>query len=1038
MASVSPPYLRAHSYFSLLESLMSPKDLVALAVNQGVKTLGMTDHLYLTGAIEFSQSCFKAGIKPIIGLEINLSYQGYSGLMTLIAENQSGWMNLSRLSSYMLVNETEITMSELEAHRDGLIGISGEPRGILTSLIKSGLSRHNLADQFLEVLRDIFNKNLFIEIQRYPNGPLPHDQTLLALAENHHIPIIATQNIHYAEPTQEPTFRTMMAIKHNFSIHGLPKNLLPPGNAHFPSMNDFSSRYRDLPQSLENLALIEERCQLKLPIGQMHYPKFPTPLGQTQADFLRSKAYSGARKIYKNLTPEIVERLDYELQVITKLGYEPIFLIVEDVINHARDLGIPTSSRGSAASSLVAHCLNITSPDPIALNLYFERFLNPARKKPPDIDTDIASHRRGEVIQYVFDTYGQDRVAMVGTINRYRPKSALGDVAKAYGLPPETIRGLSKRLPSSYRFRTNDNEDTPFSDLENQTSIPFINNMLGDANAILDMPRHLSVHPGGIIIAPFSISNLIPLMHSSTLGINHSQFDLEGVEKLGMVKIDLLGIRSLTVLGEVAEKIQSWHGLDYKNSLAVLASIPGDDPKTATTVEEARTIGCFQIESPGMRATLREIKANSVEDIMAALALYRPGPLRGGLRDAFVRRFKGEEMIEHIHPSLEHLLDDTLGVILYQEQVLRIAHELGGLTIAQADILRRAMSHFDPGKVMDTLKKSFIEGASHRRNVPQEIGERIWEMMAAFAGYGFPKAHAASYAQLAWNSAWCKSHYPAEFMAAVLSFGGGYYSQSVYLMEARRLGLSIQPPHVNQSNIKFRVLYPQGKPMIYMGLNQVKDLTQKTIRNILNNRPFSSLEEFLVTVDPQKKEVENLLSIGAFSDITTITSGLEKIKHQLIPGQMQLFPPKDIADGWHKKDIAEAQSEILGVSLSITPLEQIADQIDSLGAISTLEARNYLGEKVRIVGMRQTWRRIRTHSNQIICFFSIEDLEGSIQVVIPSQLYRKIRDIVVKPGPFLVEGIIKHDSERNKTQLQATKMSLINPPHSSNAFDISL
>ncbi len=1025
------PIIRAHSNYSLLESLISAEDLAALAVSKGIITLGMTDHLYLSGAIEFSEACAKVGVKPIIGLEINLSYQGLIGFLTLVAKDQTGWKNLSHLSSHVLISETNLDLKDLEAHQEGLVCISGDPRGVLHALLERGFSRQDLADEFLDDLHNIFQQDLFIEIQRYSNGPLKNEQTLLNLAKNHQVPILATQNIFYAEPSQEQTFQTLVAIKNNCSIHGLSKKFLPPGNAHFPNLEAFIHRFEDLPQALENLAQVEERCQLKLPIGQMHYPKFPTPRDQSQADFLRTKAYQGAKKIYKNLTSEITDRLEYELKIITDLGYEPIFLIVEDVLNHARKLGIPTSSRGSAASSLVAHCLNITSPDPIDLNLYFERFLNPARKKPPDIDTDIASHRRSEVIQYVFDTYGIDHVAMVGTINRYRPKSALGDVAKAYGLTPETIRQLSKRLPPSYRPQFNIEEENPFAVLQQSNALPIMKNVLADASVLLDMPRHLSVHPGGIVIAPFPISDLIPIIHSPSLGVNHTQFDLEGIEKLGMVKIDLLGIRGLTVLGEVAEKIQSWRSLEFENGLAVLSNIPNDDSLTASTVQEARTIGCFQIESPGMRATLREIEAKHVEDIMAALALYRPGPLRGGLRDAFVRRFKGEESMTHIHPSVANILDDTLGVILYQEQVLRIAHELGGLTIAQADILRRAMSHFDPGKVMDTLRKSFIEGAYQRRNVPYEVGERIWEMMAAFAGYGFPKAHAASYAQLAWNSAWCKSHYPAEFMTAVLSFGGGYYSQRVYLMESRRLGLAVLPPHINASDRLFRVLYPEGKPKIYMGLSQVKDLTQKTTKKILENRPFSSLEDFLVKVDPQTKEIQNLLMVGAFSGLTTIPEGLSHIKQQHPPGQMQLFPSEEVSEDWSQDAIANSQTEILGVSLSITPLEKIADQIEAIGAISTLEAQNYIGEKVKIVGMRQTWRRFKTQSNNIMCYLNIEDLEGSLQVIIPSQLYRRTREILVENGPFLVEGVIEHDADRNRTQMQAAQISLIHPTSTS-------
>jgi DNA-directed DNA polymerase III PolC len=1028
--AISPPYLRAHSYYGFLESLLSPGDLVRLAVENGVQCLALTDHRYLSGAIEFYKACLEADIKPIIGLEVDLSFQGFQGQFTLLAKDREGWANLSRLSTRLLIRDQPLSIKTLTAHRGGLIAIAGDERGLLRELVISGPKGSDLPHQLLKNLQDAFMADLFVEVQRSVEGPLKNEAQLISLAKSHNLPLLATQNIFYAQPEEAKRYRTLTAIRRLSPIQSLSRSQLPAGRAYFPSPADFRFRYQDLPEALDNLQTVAERCQLELPIGQMHFPAFPTPEGQSQADLLRERAYTGAKRIYKILTTKVTDRLEYELEVITGMGYEPIFLIVEDVLNHAREIGIPTSSRGSAASSLVAHCLNITSPDPLGLNLYFERFLNPARKKPPDIDTDIASHRRDEVIQYVFDAYGTDRVAMVGTVNRYRPKSALGDVAKAYGLTPETVRQLSKKLPSSFRFRRGGSkeDDDPFAPLLREKTIPVIQDIVADARALLDMPRHLSVHPGGIVIAPFPITDLVPLVHSSTLGINHTQYDLDGIEAFGLVKIDLLGIRGLTVLGEVADRIRSWRLSEFKNGLDVLAQIPHNDPSTSDTVVNARTIGCFQIESPGMRSTLREIQAESVEDIMAALALYRPGPLRGGLRDAFVRRFRREEEVTQIHESLTDLLADTLGVILYQEQVLRIAHELGGLTLAQADILRRAMSHFDPGGVMVTLRRNFIRGAGERRGVPPETAERIWEMMAAFAGYGFPKAHAASYAQLAWNSAWCKTHYPAEFMAAVLGFGGGYYSQRVYLMEARRLGLSLNPPHVNHSDTRFRVTYPKGEPQLYMGLDQVRDLTRRTIAAILRERPFHSLEDFLIRVDPQQKEARHLAKVGALSGLATIPQALARIEQKRPPGQMGLFGASDADTEWPMERQLQAQQELLGTSLGISPLEQIADEIQQAGALTTLEAESHIGDKVIIAGMRQTWRRIRTRSgHQMMCYLNLEDLEGSLQVLIPPRLYRTAYQQIRETGPFLVEGVIEKDTERQTVRMVAEKITLVRP-----------
>ncbi|MDW7755292.1 MAG: DNA polymerase III subunit alpha [Brevefilum sp.] len=1019
------PFLRTHSYYGFLESLLSPEDLIANAIKYGVQTLGMTDHRYLTGSIAFHEACLTEGIKPILGLEIDFNYKGFQGILCLIAKDRDGWTNLSHLSSLMLVENISLECNDLANHRAGLICIMGSPQGILRELVFNCSQSLNYPEQIIKNFQTTFQDNLYIEIQRFADGPLKNESSLLQLAKKHAIPIIASQDIRYENAADQSTYRTLSAVRQNKRLDSINQNLDLIKQASFPNQEDFKHRYQDIPEAIENLQILTEKCQLKLPVGQRYYPDFKTPSGISQSEYLKEKAYKGARKIYPNIDEKITHRLNYELNIISEMGYEPIFLIVQDVINQARKLGIPTSSRGSAASSLVAHCLNITSPDPIALNLYFERFLNPARKKPPDIDTDIASHRRDEIIQYVFDTYGENHVAMVGTINRYRPKSALNDVAKVYGLSPETVRQLSKRVPSSFSFRRSDDEVDPFSGILRDQSIPMIHKIINDAKAILDLPRHLSVHPGGIVIAPFPIRDLVPLVHSTSLGINHTQFDLDGVEELGLVKIDLLGIRGLTVLGEVANKIRSWRLSEFNQGLDVLESIPGKDPETEQTISKAQTIGCFQIESPGMRATLKEINAKYVEDIMAALALYRPGPLKGGLRDAFVRRFRGDEPIEHLHPSLSNLLGDTFGVILYQEQVLRIAHELGGLTVAQADILRRAMSHFDPGGIMDTLRRQFIEGALKNKGVSIEIGERIWDMMSAFAGYGFPKAHAASYARLAWNAAWCKTHFPAEFMAAVLSYGGGYYSQRVYLMETRRLGLSVSPPHINHSNHRFKVAYPNGRPKLYMGLDQVRDLTQKTIDSIIKNRPFHSLEDFIIRVDPHKKEAENLIMCDALEGLVNIPEALERISHKHPAGQLLLFSERKQIEDWDAEKKYKAQLEILGASLASSPLEQFAGEIQSSGAISTIEAEKSVGEKVKIAGMRQTYRRFRTKSKQTIAVLTLEDLEGSLQILISPYLYRQNHLVLQEIGPFIIEGVIERDSERKNIKMNAEKIVLL-------------
>jgi DNA-directed DNA polymerase III PolC len=608
-------------------------------------------------------------------------------------------------------------------------------------------------------------------------------------------------------------------------------------------------------------------------------------------------------------------------------------------------------------------------------------------------------------------------------------------VAKAHGLEPAKVREMSGKLPHSFwaRFEEASNEEgalppSPFAELRAAYPDPLRQRIFEEAEAILKLPRHLSVHPGGVIVAPGPLTDLLPVTRSGSKGIVITQFDLEAVEALGLVKIDLLGIRGLTVLGDVGGFIREGQPERYATRLSVLDSTPQDDAATAQRIETGQTIGCFQIESPGMRATLREIHARSEDDLMAALALYRPGPLSGGLKDAFVRRFKGQEEVQHLHPALAPVLDETFGVILYQEQVLKIAHELSGFSLAEADLLRRAMSHFDPGKRMQELQHKFVSEAYAQSNVPLETGERIWEMMAAFAGYGFPKAHAASYASVAWRSAWCKSYFPAEFMAAVLANWGGYYNQRVYLSEARRMGLVTRPPHVNHSGHNFVV--SRDPLALYMGLNQVKELTHGTIERILRRRPFVSLEDFLARADPRLQEAASLAEVGALEGLGSIPSILRRLqaggtsRATWRAGQLNLFgwnEPEE--DDWNTAQKMEAQLRLLGVSLEAHPLEMVSDKITAARAISTIDAAGRVGQRVTVAGIRQTSHRSRTAKGESMLFLTIEDLFGTLDVILFPDAYRQAKNIVNSNSPFLITGQMEMDVSRGEPTMRAERVA---------------
>ena len=1042
-------HLHLHSCYSLQEALPSPAELVQAAQACGMHALALADHLYLTGAIEFYLACRQAGIQPLLGLEVDVLPPADLGAMTanqgpnvvlLLAESLAGWSNLCWLSSALLsLPEGNEAASQaipcrfewLEAHTEGLILLTGGQASLLNTLIAA--EAYQPAAAWLERLDALYSGRLYVEMQA--NNPLNRLglPALAELARRYHLPTVATQPVYSLSPDHQELLRLLTAIRVNRPVGHLPPEAFLPDGSQWASPGQMAAWFQRYPEAIAATEDIAARCAFDLPVGTPAFPKVPVPAGMSPLELLRQKAYTGARRLYGELNEPIQARLEHELEIIGQRGFEPIFLIVEELLAYARQADIPFSSRGSAASSLVAHCLGITSPDPLALDLYFERFLNPARTTPPDIDTDLCSRRRDQVIQHVFEVYGPEKVSMVGTINRYRPRSALADVAKANGLSPDKVRELVGGLPYRFWQPGSDHETTgedPYASLAGRFPDAAHAHLLAQARAILGLPRHLSMHAGGLVISPGPMTARLPVMRSGTKGVNITQVDLESVEHLGLVKIDLLGIRGLTVLGDVASAIRSWRSSEVSSALDVLDEIPLEDEVTSTALQNGQTIGCFQIESPGMRATLKSIRARNQEDLMVALALYRPGPLNGGLKDSFVRRFKGEESTVHLHPALAPMLDDTFGVIVYQEQVLRIANRLAGFSLEEADLLRRFMSqggahaHANlPGSRMALLREKFIAGAESTSQVDPATGERIWDLMAAFAGYGFPKAHAASYAQVAWRSVWCKTHYPAEFMAAVLANWGGYYPQRVYLTEARRSGLAVRPPHVNGFQHEFCVSYRQEEPVLYMGLDQVKGLTRRTQERIINARPFHSLEDFLARVDPRRNEAVALARVGAFEglgNIPVILRRLEKGGWQA--GQPSLFKwETGREEEWTLNERVAAQEELLGVGIDAHPLELVADRVADSGAIPIVDAVARAGETVRVAGVRQTMHRTRTSRGESMAYLTLEDLEGMLDVVFFPDAYRRSQAILSSNTPLVVEGVMEYETGSAEPVLRASR-----------------
>lgn len=1026
-------HLHVHSYYSFLQGLASPAELARSAANTGMQALALTDHLVLTGAIEFHNACIEQGIKPLLGLELDItaparpgSGSPYEGVLVFLAEDSAGWRSLCRLSSAALARPEgprSLPIESLARESAGLICLTGGVLGLIARSLENG--HPDLAQAQLAQLEQIFPQRLYLELPPGASHNAGLRQELRELSRRTRVPMLAAQDIYQISAEQDEMRRLVTAMRQNSPLPEGQDPSVGPSIAYFMSPQEIESRYADNPQAIQAAGEIVERCQPVLPVGLPHLPTYDTPPGVEADQLLRMKAESGAIHFYGSITPAVQERLDHELSVIERLGYAALFLIVEDILSFARANSVPYSSRGSAASSLVAHCLGISSPDPLRLNLYFERFLNPARATLPDIDIDLCSRRRDEVIDYVYRKFGSQRVAMVCTINRFRRRSALREVGKAHGLPPAEISRMADSLPSRWYGPSDQEapEEPAYADLAGKYPSPRYQAIFRQAAALLGIPHHLSIHPGGIVISPGEITDLAPLQLASK-GVMITQFDLDSIEQLGLVKIDLLGIRGLTVLGDVVEAIRTQKVPHVRSRLERLDDIPEADQDTSLLVKNGQTIGCFQIESPGMRLTLREIQASSLDDVMVALALYRPGPLTGGQKDNFIRRFQGAEATTYLHPSLAPLLDDTYGVILYQEQVLRIAHQLAGLSLADADLLRRAMSHFDPGQQMQTLKEKFIQGTYQLHHIQSSTAEQLWDLMAAFAGYGFPKAHAASYARIAWRSAWCKAHFPAIFMAAVLANWGGYYSQSNYLTEARRMGLSLKPPHVNHALHEFSVSYLEGKPVLFMGLDQVRDLTSATQKRIMGRRPFRTFEDFLSRADPRLAEAENLVKSGALEGMGTIPALLLRLRlGGWQGGQLSLFDAtetgeQDLSIG----EKARLQQEILGASVIVHRLELFSDQIAASQAVTTVDAARRIGQRVSVAGIRQFWRRSNSSVGEPVYFMSLEDLEGMLQVLVSAEVYRRSRSELRQAGPFVIEGTVEMDPGQIEPKLRAERI----------------
>ena len=996
--------LHVHSHWSLLDGVPSIKELVTFATSAGLPALALTDSHALYGAMEFVSECRKAGVAPILGAELNLA--GGDSIILLV-RNMQGYGNLCRLiSSVQAAPDREaaiargITLADLALHADGLVALTGGVDGPLDARLRQDNPAQ--AEALAHELVNVFGQDrLYVELQIFEESDRKQASALEALADRLNLRTVATHDIHYLSPADALRYRILTAMRQNVRL----VDLSPLPDVSFPSEDEMRVKFAEFPTALAATEEIAERCRFEFPLGQWRFPKLELASGRTPTEEMQALVLTGAAQRYGELTPALDARLRKEVDVIDKLGYAPYFLVVADIVRFARQQDVPISPRGSASSSVVAYCLGIHDIDPIAHNLYFERFLSLERHDPPDIDLDLCSHRRDEVIQYVYQKYGADRVAMVCTYATLRARYALREVGKVYGLSEERIGQLSDQLPGFWHPSAWKELQAAQAELIEQARDDTERLVLEMSRALDGTPHHLSVHPGGIVIAPGAITDIVPLQYA-TKGLLVTQFDMGGIEKSGLIKIDLLGISALTVIADSIELIR-----EREPGFSV-DQIPLEDAATAQALSTAHSIACFQVESPGMRMTLRELAARNTNDLLVALALYRPGPLQGGRKDAFVKRHLGQELAEYLHPALEPILRETYGVILYQEQVLRIAHEVAGLSLGEADNLRRAMSK-KSSREMERLHQQFVTGAQTVSGIDEAIAQRIWDLMAVFAGYGFPKAHAAGYAVVAYHMAYLKTHYPAEFMAARLAVWGGFYRPNVYMSEARSLGLVVQPPHVNHSNAAFTLESPRT---LWMGLGQVRELTHTTVEKIVAQRPFDSLEDFLIRAQPLYIEAVNLVKAGAlegWGNPKTMLAQLERERwHGRHTGQLGLLETssEEPAAEPTVHERAAWEREVLGQWVSVHPLQLAADELAKHELTESSALGQHVGQDVTLAGIRMSTHRFASRGESM-WLVDMEDEHGMYQVLWSGAVLNRYRPVLSERVPLLVRGRVRKDRQ---------------------------
>jgi len=1014
-------HLHVHSEYSLMESTIKVKDLVSAAARNRMKTVALTDKYIMSGAIEFYKEAISKKIKPIIGCEICVLNNRILSHLVILIKNIRGYENLCQITSKSHIERKSlppaVEASDLKKMSEGLIGLSCCETGEISMLIKAGRMKEAL--QSAADYRELFGGDFFLEIQRYPKvkGNLclsSLSEILINFAYESNLPVVATNDVHYLNKEDYRIYKYLSKIKTMGAKNDATVKLIDNDEHYFKSALEMAGMFYDIPQAISNTSLIADRCNLELSLGNINFSCFKAPGNETPERYLKKLCCRGLKWRYGNNPPaNVCSRLNKELEIITETDFCEYFLLVADIARFAHKNNIPICGKGSSAGSIVSYILGISSIDPVKNNLYFERFLNRERKEPPDIDIDLSNKRRVEIIRYLTLRYGKNKISRVCTFSTLKPRAAVREAGRILGLGKEDIDQAIKTDsgPSVYPSRQNINTGSlEYADIKNiqYKKITYI------SRKIESYPRHMSMHPSAFIVSSSNLAKRIPLTLSET-GEIVSQYDMDSIEDLGLLKIDLINSLSLSLLDDAVDMLKSKRNINLN-----IPEIKYNDEKTFDLIKNGKTLGVFQLESFGIRKLAKKIKPSTLNDITLLISLYRPGPQQSGMVKNFIERKFGREKTAYLHKDLEPILNETYGIILYQEQVMRIAVRIAGFSLSEADNLRKAMVRLSKEE-MRNQEARFLKGATSK-GYSADVAKEIFKLMFKFASYGFVKAHAAAYAELSYKTCYIKAHYPAELLSIILTNNSGYYSMAQYIEEARRFGIKIKLPHINESGLKFSV-EDEGKS-IRISLSTIRGLGYASASFIINERAkngdFKDFPDFYHRISKNcritEKAIENLIKVGAF-DFTGLQRKylllachyLKNLKNNKnIPGcsRHPLLQGKNHPKDFTLEERLEIEERILGFCASRSPLQYFRSELEEYRTVESGHFPDLVSSSKNIftagIIITRKIKKSRDGKNMLLC--TMEDRDGMYESVFFADSFKNNSKIIMNHSVMIIEG----------------------------------